>query len=136
MKAESSNIILMNSEKRVLLYLRDDKPTLLYPNMWALPGGYVEEGETPEQCILREIEEELGVKLGEVILFIAAQRSYGIEHTFWARVNVHLEDLVLTEGQAIRWFTFDEIKKTELGYEDNSILKAFFRDMLSSKGTL
>ena len=82
MKAESSNIILLNSEKRVLFYLRDDKPTLLYPNRWALPGGYREEGETPEQCILREIEEELGVKFGEVTLFTADQRSYGIEHTF------------------------------------------------------
>jgi 8-oxo-dGTP diphosphatase len=135
-KAESSNIILLNSEKRVLLYLRDDKPTLLYPNMWALPGGYREEGETPEQCILREIEEELGVKLGEVTLFTAAQRSYGIEHTFWAKVDFHLEEIILTEGQALRWFTFDEIKKTKLGYEDNEILEAFFKDVLSSKGTL
>jgi 8-oxo-dGTP diphosphatase len=135
-KAESTNIILLSCEDSVLLYLRDDKPILLYPNMWALPGGYIEEGETPEQCILREIEEELGIKLGEVALFVVAQRSYGIEHTFWARVNFYLEDIVLTEGQAIRWFTFDEIKNTELGYEDNSILDAFFKDVLSSKGTL
>jgi 8-oxo-dGTP diphosphatase len=135
-KAESTNIILLSSENRVLLYLRDNKPALLYPNMWALPGGYIEEGETPEQCICREIEEELGIKLREVTLFTAAQRSYGIEHTFWARVKFHLEDIVLTEGQAIRWFTFDEIKNTELGYEDNSILDAFFKDVLSSKGTL
>src|SRR5437660_9692727 len=98
--------------------------------MWALHGGYQEAGETPEQCIKREIKEELGIELREVSLFVAAQRSYGFENTFWTRANFSIEDVMLTEGQAVRWFPFDEIKDMKLGYEDNKILEDFFRKKL------
>ena len=39
------------------------------PNHWTLPGGKVEEGETPEQAICREVEEELSVNLEDYTLF-------------------------------------------------------------------
>ncbi|GEM_PF-6542406 len=35
-------IILENSQNEILLLLRDDKPTILHPNHWSLPGGKVE----------------------------------------------------------------------------------------------
>jgi 8-oxo-dGTP diphosphatase len=127
MGSKSTNIIMRNDKEEILLHLRDNKPAILYPNRWVLPGGYIEEGETPEQCIIREMMEELGVELTGVSLFLAAQRSYGFEYTFWARANFRVEAIKLTEGQAIRWFTRDEIEHTELGYEDNTILKEFFK---------
>lgn len=130
MQSKSANIILINDKNEVLLHLRDNKPTIQYPNMWALPGGYVETGETPEQCIVREINEELGVELETVVLLVAAQRSYGFEYTFWARANFRVEDITLTEGQAIRWFSPDEVKSTKLGYEDNAILEDFYKQKL------
>lgn len=34
-----------------------------YPNHWTLPGGRVETGESPEQALVREVKEELGIKL-------------------------------------------------------------------------
>ncbi len=126
MTSTSSNIILINDKDEVLLHLRDNKPTISCPNMWSLPGGYVEKDETPEQCIIREIHEELGVKLRAVSLFVALQRSYGFENTFWSKANLRVEDILLTEGQAVRWFTLDEIRNTKLGYEDNAILEDFF----------
>ena len=127
MTSKSCNIILLNDEDQVLLHLRDNKPTIMYPNRWVLPGGYIEEDETPEHCILREVKEELGMELSAVSLFVAAQRSYGFEYTFWARASFCLEDIILTEGQAVRWFTRDEIRSMQLGYEDNVILEAFFK---------
>lgn len=130
MKSISANIIILNERNEVLLQLRDNKPTISYPNMWALPGGYQEAGETPKQCIQREIKEELGVDLREVSLFVAAQRPYGFENTFWAKANLNIEDITLTEGQAIRWFPFDGIKDMKLGYEDNEILEDFFKKRL------
>jgi 8-oxo-dGTP diphosphatase len=47
----------------VLTYLRDDKPDLPWPALWDLPGGGREGGESPETCLLRELQEEFGLLL-------------------------------------------------------------------------
>jgi 8-oxo-dGTP diphosphatase len=45
--------------KQVLLIMRANEP---YKGMWALPGGFVEYGESGEEAVLRELEEETGLK--------------------------------------------------------------------------
>lgn len=47
----------------LLTYLRDTHDGLPWPGMWDLPGGGREGGETPESCLLREVEEEFGLRL-------------------------------------------------------------------------
>ena len=49
----------------VLTILRDDKPSIPWPNMWELPGGGREGDETPFECAAREVYEELGIHLNE-----------------------------------------------------------------------
>lgn len=46
---------------RVLLGKRSATQTF-YPDVWDVPGGHCEAGETPEQGLVRELEEELGVR--------------------------------------------------------------------------
>ncbi|MBC7864020.1 MAG: NUDIX domain-containing protein, partial [Bacteroidia bacterium] len=41
-------IIFENEENKILLYLRDNKPGIPFPNHWDLFGGHIEEGESPE----------------------------------------------------------------------------------------
>jgi 8-oxo-dGTP diphosphatase len=47
-----------------------------YPNVWDLPGGHVEQGETPVIALGRELYEELGIHISEVVqpLFAHLQR--------------------------------------------------------------
>ena len=49
----------------VLTILRDDKPSIPWPNMWELPGGGREGDESPFECAAREVHEELGIYLTE-----------------------------------------------------------------------
>jgi len=52
-------------KQQVLLLRRDDIPTIEYPDYWDFPGGGREGLETPEQCVLRELFEEFGLKIAE-----------------------------------------------------------------------
>ncbi|WP_151620674.1 NUDIX hydrolase [Streptococcus intermedius] len=52
----------------ILTILRDDIPTIPYPNMWDFPGGGREKDETPFECVQREVFEELGLKLEETTI--------------------------------------------------------------------
>lgn len=51
--------VLENSDEKILLHKRSDF------NVWAFPGGGAEEGESAEECIIREVFEETGLKIIE-----------------------------------------------------------------------
>lgn len=53
------------SEQAALILTRRALHLRNHPGQWALPGGRVDEGETPERAALRELEEEVGLVLGE-----------------------------------------------------------------------
>ena len=57
--------IALICEGQILTILRDDKPTIPYPNMWDLPGGGREGNETPFECVAREVYEELSIQLSK-----------------------------------------------------------------------
>lgn len=55
--------IALLHDNQVLTILRDDIPTIPYPNMWELPGVGREDNESPFECVQREVYEELGIWL-------------------------------------------------------------------------
>ena len=69
MKLRGAGIIIENNKGEVLLQLRDNKPNILYPNQWVLPGGGIEKNEAPKEAVKREIKEELEIKLKKFKLF-------------------------------------------------------------------
>lgn len=125
---EGCQIILVDDSGAVLLQLRDAKDWIPYPDMWAVPGGMLEPGEEPLGCIVREVREELGVDLdpADVTFLGTTTRSYGVEHTFTARLSVPAESIALTEGQRVEWFTPERVAATHLAYEDDDVLAEFF----------
>ncbi|MCZ2830539.1 NUDIX domain-containing protein [Modestobacter sp. VKM Ac-2986] len=124
MSAAGVQVVLQDAAGDVLLQLRDDDPAIPYPGTWCLPGGHLEPGESPVACAVRELEEEMGLVLDPAQLHHVGsqQRSYGYEHTYRAVVDVDPATIVLTEGQAVRFFSRDQLAGMTLGYEDGAVL--------------
>ena len=55
------SIALVNNENEILLSKRPEKKHL--SGFWEFPGGKVEEGETPEKALIREVKEELNIDI-------------------------------------------------------------------------
>ena len=127
MRRKGTSIIFVNDQQQVLLFLRDDKPTIPYPNMWDVPGGHVDAGETPEQCIVREMKEEMDLTLEEFERFSVMEFADRVEYTFWKRADLDIEKIDLREGQRLKWFTEFEAKNTKLAYGFNEIIDDFFK---------
>lgn len=98
----------------VLVYLRDDKPDIPFPNHWDLPGGGREGDETPRECALRELREEFGISLARERIHWS--RIYtdpywrSTTHFFVATLAAEEAQGIVfgDEGQCWRFMTIDE----------------------------
>jgi 8-oxo-dGTP diphosphatase len=95
--------ILVDGQGRFLLTSRP--PGKVYAGFWEFPGGKLEPGETVEQALRRELQEEIGVTIGEAPVWRIEEFDY--PH---ARVRLHFcrvrqwsGDLVMHEGQEMSW---------------------------------
>jgi 8-oxo-dGTP diphosphatase len=126
MKRKGASIVFVNDREEILLFLRDNDPKIPYPNTWDVPGGHVEDGETPEACIVREMKEEMDLDLRSFELFSEREFSDRIEYTYWAHAHFTIDEIDLREGQRLQWFTRSQVRRTELAYGFNQILEEFF----------
>lgn len=71
---------LIDVDGRVLIGKRPAGKSLA--GLWEFPGGKVESGETPEACLIRELDEELGIQVTHACLapFVFASHAYGATH--------------------------------------------------------
>lgn len=98
---------------------------------WEFPGGKVEPGETPEECLEREMAEEFGVltrvgkPLGSIVFPLAGRT--GVLEAF--AVTLLSGSFELREHEAIRWVTPEECRSYRLAKPDRELLDQLFADL-------
>jgi 8-oxo-dGTP diphosphatase len=103
---EIAQVLLVDRQGRLVIYLRDDKPDIPFPNHWDLIGGHVEAGETPEQALVRETKEEIGLELKQWRFFrryecLAGDAYPNIKFIYHAKIDCLAAELPLFEGQRL-----------------------------------
>ena len=129
-KRRGTSIIFLSKSNEVLLFQRDNAKGIPFPNCWDVLGGQVEEGETPVECIVREMREEMSVQLQSPRLFNVYDMEDRIEYTFWERADFDIAGIALQEGRCLEWFTEQEIGRmpdSALAFGFKSVLLDFFR---------
>jgi 8-oxo-dGTP diphosphatase len=127
---EIAQILLFDRGERLLVYLRDDNPAIPFPNHWDLFGGHLEAGETPEQALVREVKEELGIELEAWHSFrrfdcLEGDAYPNVKHIFWATIDKSPGELRLYEGQKLGSITMAERKQITFANALGAVVNEF-----------
>ena len=115
--ADAVAALLVLDDGRYLMQLRDEKPMIFYPGHWGLFGGGVEPGETPEEALFRELDEELALRPERADIFTRFDfdlTTLGQKRVFRLIYEVPITaaeaaSVVLGEGAAVAALTAEDI---------------------------
>lgn len=115
--------ILRDGAGRILLAERTNDPA--FRGLWEFPGGKLDEGETPETALARELLEELGITIA------GAQHLLTVDHDYPDRsVRLHFylvgewrDSVRSLTGQRLRWVAPDALEKAELLPADGPVVR-------------
>ncbi|MEI6533468.1 MAG: NUDIX hydrolase [Candidatus Roizmanbacteria bacterium] len=114
------NAVVIYNDKILLTKRNEDKEDSKFHNLWQLPGGGLEFGETPEQTLHREMKEECGIDVKITSLF---PKIYTEQRNYWQGVfiiyicemiDVSQKIIINDEATEYGWFNNIEIAKLEL----------------------
>lgn len=107
MKIVDVAVGVIRRNKQIFVSKRADD--LHQGGLWEFPGGKVEQGETVEQAMCRELNEELGIQVKSQSEFMLIEHDYGDKHV---RLHIHIIDDFGgeprgEEGQLTQWIGID-----------------------------
>ncbi|MEK6823604.1 MAG: NUDIX hydrolase [Nanoarchaeota archaeon] len=118
---KSVGIFPINSDKKVLLHLRDNDLKVECPGYWGVIGGEIDKGENDAGAIKREIKEEIGdivknvKRIGEIfvdkseIVWKNTQLSI-----FKGEIDKTEDEIKLNEGQKVKFFNISELDSIKM----------------------
>lgn len=126
MKYTASAILIKN--KKILLTKRSQSVSV-FPGYWTFPGWRSEETETPEETVIREVHEEIGLKFTPTELFQSSVLNYWKEkckaHRF---LGTYSGDIYLQEDECdgYAWFIYSEALILPLAFDYRSVIELLF----------
>ncbi len=122
---------LVDRDNRVLISRRP--PGKPMAGLWEFPGGKVDDGETPERALVRELKEELGIEVCDTCLapFTFASHSYERFHLLMPLYLCRNWEGEMTprEGQEIKWVRASRLKDYPMPPADLPLIP-MLRDLL------
>jgi len=133
MVKKAAKIFLINKRNEILIFLRDDKPSIDYPNYWDLIGGLIEPEETPGQTLTREIIEEINISVSNITLLgniLIKKNPLNSEDTqifvFKGNIDREISEIQLNEGQKLEFVKLEELENFRIVPE----YKEFFSKLI------
>ncbi len=128
---ETTTLCYLRREGKILLLYRDRKKNDLNEGFWIAPGGHLEDGETPLECIKREFREESGLTLRDPVLrgivsFIFNGKE--TELTFLYTASSAEGELRPCEEGELVWVPEPEIPELSLWEGDRIFLPRLFSE--------
>lgn len=110
-------LLIVTDDGKLLLHHRDDKPGIAHPGCWAGFGGAVEEGESVDEALRREVLEETGLVITNPRLLTEAVDVEGggrLVSLFCVVGGISPEQIDLHEGAGVGTHSLDELERLEV----------------------
>lgn len=116
---------IIEHQGRVLAAQRSESMSL--PLKWEFPGGKLQDNETPEQCLIREVREELAVEIGIHLALSAATHAYtDFTVTLYPFVcSLQDSEMTLHEHRAVRWMEPGRMGELEWAEADLPVIAEY-----------
>jgi 8-oxo-dGTP diphosphatase len=125
-------VALIDGDNRVLIAQRPNGKSMA--GLWEFPGGKIEPGETPEEALVRELREELGIEVCLTCLapFSFASHAYEKFHLVMPLFICRTweGEIAPREGQAIKWVRALDLSSYAMPPADLPLIP-WLRDLLS-----
>lgn len=118
---------IIEFDNKTLVVQRSEKMKL--PLKWEFPGGKLEEGESEEECIKREIKEELNIEIELKKKLSKSEHSYpGFDIQLIPFIARYMSgSIILSEHQQYLWLPKSELSKLDWAEADIPILEEYLK---------